>query len=209
MSSVSLLSISKSSFGYMSGMQFVPVISDVSFELAYGQFVVLEGPNGCGKSTILRALLQTGAIFQGDVSLNVSKGEIGYIPQEASVERSAPITAIDVIKSAFPFGRVCMETVTSALARTGLEDIGHIRYGELSGGQRRRVLLARALAYNARLIILDEPTANIDHTTEQALERLLLELIGSGDKAVLATSHASHWAKDARRIHLVKGDLHE
>ncbi|MDG5814664.1 ATP-binding cassette domain-containing protein [Chitinispirillales bacterium ANBcel5] len=202
MTSSPLLSIRDSSFGYFSGMIFTPVISNISFELASGQFVVLDGSNGCGKSTIIRALLKMGAHFKGDVSLNIPRAEIGYVPQDAAVELSAPITAIDVIKSTFPFGGVSMRTIKYVLNRVGLETKGHNRYGALSGGQRRRVLLARALVSDPRLIILDEPTANIDQATKMVLEELLVELTNSEDKAVLATSHAPHWAKEARRIQL-------
>jgi len=201
-----LLSVKHASFGYLSGLQFVPVISDVVLELSAGQFVVLEGPNGCGKSTILRALLQMGAHAQGDVSLNVPLSEIGYIPQETSLERSAPVTAFDVIRTAFPFGRIAHSRIADSLARVGLEDKGHVRYGALSGGQRRRVLLARALAHDARLVVLDEPTANIDRDTERSLEELLFGLVRVDGKAVLATTHAAHWAKEARRISL--GEAH-
>ncbi len=204
-----LLSISETSFGYKAGMSFIPVIADVSFELFSGQFVVLEGPNGCGKTTVIRALLGMGAHFLGDVALDVSKSDIGFIPQEPSVALSAPVSAIDVIRSAFPFGGASNERIARALERVGLADKGSVRYGSLSGGQRRRVLLARALAHDAPLIILDEPTANIDRATEHALEELLFELIESEGKAVLATTHAAHWAKKARRITLTNGGRDE
>lgn len=204
-----LLSIRDSSFGYKAGVNFIPVIANVSFDLASGEFVVLEGRNGCGKTTIIRALLCMGAHFQGKVALGVPKSSIGFIPQEASVAPSAPVSAVDVIRSAFPFGDVSGEKISCALSRVGLEDRGKVRYGSLSGGQRRRVLLARALAHDARLIILDEPTANIDRATEQALENLLFELIEQEGKAVLATTHAAHWAKNARRITLTNGGRDE
>lgn len=208
MSSSLLLSIEKAAFGYKTGLRFVPVIAGVSFELGHGEFVVLEGPNGCGKSTIIRALLRTGAHSEGLVKMHVRRGEIGFVPQEASVELSAPVTAADVIRSAFPFGGVSDETIAQALSRVGLVDRGAVRYGALSGGQRRRVLLARALAHNAGLIILDEPTANIDHDTKGALEILLFELVEEG-RAVLATTHAAQWAKGARRVSLANGGAGE
>lgn len=207
MSVSSFLNIRNADFGYKAGVNFSPVITNVSFGLASGQFVVLEGPNGCGKTTIIRALLSMGAQFQGEVTLRVPRGDIGFIPQEASVARSAPVSAIDVIRSAFPFGGSSNDRISRALERVGLADRGTVRYGSLSGGQRRRVLLARALAHDARLIILDEPTANIDRATEHALEDLLFELIESEGKAVLATTHAAHWARDARRIALANGGI--
>lgn len=209
MSSSSLLSIRDADFGYKTGVNLTPVITNVSFELASGQFVVLEGPNGCGKTTVIRALLGMGAHFQGVVTLDVPKSAIGFIPQEASVALSAPVSAIDVIRSAFPFGGASNERIARALERVGLADKGTVRYGSLSGGQRRRVLLARALAHDARLIILDEPTTNIDRVTEHALEKLLFELIESEGKAILATTHAAHWAKSARRITLINGGRDE
>jgi ABC-type Mn2+/Zn2+ transport system ATPase subunit len=205
MSSSSLVSIRNADFGYKTGVNFTPVIANVSFELSSGHFVVLEGPNGCGKTTVIRALLGMGAHYQGAVTLDVPKSDIGFIPQEASVALSAPVSAIDVIRSAFPFGGASNGRIARALARVGLADKSAVRYGSLSGGQRRRVLLARALAHDARLIILDEPTANIDRITERALEALLFELIESEGRAVLATTHAAHWAKSARRIALTHG----
>ncbi len=205
MSQEKLLSIKKADFGYASGIRFHPVIHDVSFELGAGDFVVLEGPNGCGKSTILRALLSMDAQFRGDIDLKTAMSDIGYIPQETRLDLSAPVTASDVIRSAFPFGRPSKGRVQAALKRVGLEHVCEDKFGALSGGQRRRVLLARALAYEAKLIILDEPTANIDIASEKALEALLTELVESEAKAVLATTHAAHWAMGARRIQLRKG----
>jgi|GEM_PF-640569 len=199
-----ILSINKADFGYMAGLRFVPVISNVSFEVPPGSFVVLEGPNGCGKSTILRALLKMGAVFQGDVILRVPMEKIGYIPQEPELARNAPITAGDIVRSAFPFGKIDNTSISRALARVGLENKDGVRYGSLSGGQRRRALLARALAHDARLIILDEPTANIDRETERSLEFMLFDLIANGKISILATTHAAHWAKSARRISLVR-----
>ncbi len=207
MTTYALVRICQTSFGYKTSNGFVPVISDVSFELTPGEFIILEGPNGCGKTTILKALLRMGALYKGDVVLNVSLSEIGYIPQEAAVESDAPVCSADVIKSAFPFCKVTDDVVKAALSRVGLENVEKRRYGALSGGQRRRVLLARALAYNAKLIILDEPTVNVDKETELLLENLLLELIKKEEKAVLAVTHSERWAKSARRISLIKKEL--
>lgn len=198
----SILKINDTSFGYMNGPQFISVISNVSFKIKTGQFIVLEGPNGCGKSTIIKALLKTGACFKGDISLNVSKEEIGYIPQESGLHKSAPVTVSDVVRSAFPFKNVSHERILTALYSVGLENKDKIRYGALSGGQRRRVLLARTLIHDARLVILDEPTANIDRETEITLEDLLYKLIESKSISVLATTHAVHWATKATRISL-------
>ena len=200
-----VLRIRQADFGYYSGLRFSPVIRNVSLELNRGEFVVIEGGNGCGKSTIIKALLRMGARFRGTVRLQVPLNEIGYIPQEAGLSLSAPVTAGDVIRSASPFGSVSRGTLLGSLKKVGLEKVIDTRYGSLSGGQRRRVLLARVLVQRARLIILDEPTANIDRHSERLLETLLYRLSEDDGTAVLATTHVAHWAENARRISLADG----
>jgi ABC-type Mn2+/Zn2+ transport system ATPase subunit len=200
MSDKTILDISNAEFGYMTVMSFMPVVSGVNIRLEKGTFIVLEGPNGCGKSTIIKAVLGTGAHFRGSMILNIPRSVIGYVPQEHSLNINSPVSASDVIRSSFPFGKSDEEKIIHSLEMIGLAHLHKTRFGSLSGGQRRRVLLARAIASNAQLIILDEPTANIDKESEKLIEDILYSFVKKSEAAVLATTHISTWASKAVRV---------
>ena len=96
-----------------------------------------------------------------------------------------------------------------ALERIGMADKRRLRFSNLSGGQKRRVLFARALAKNPHLLILDEPTANVDVQTESVIEAIIDEITSTRNSAVIAVAHAAKFGKEARVIHIGNGDRHE
>ncbi len=199
----SILNIKNGSFGYPG----TTVVKEVYFTLSRGEFVTLEGENGSGKSTLIRTILGTLPLLSGNISWSITQQDIGYIPQDMSLDRSAPATAFEVVLTAFPFGRgkKVEKKAMDALELVGLAGCALHRYGTLSGGQRRRVLFARALATNPLCLILDEPTVNMDSETEKELGLLLHDLVTRENRTVLTTSHVTEWITHSRTCRIVSG----
>jgi zinc transport system ATP-binding protein len=167
----------------------LPVLHDVNFHVHAGEFIALVGPNGSGKTTLLKLLLGLERPDEGKIQLlgkspRRARSEIGYVPQHMRFDRTFPITVRGVVR----MGRVQAtsgrrgdrdrEATDRALSQVDLSDLAERPYGELSGGQRRRVLVARALAADPRMLILDEPTANMDVESESRLYETLGKLKG-------------------------------
>jgi zinc transport system ATP-binding protein len=176
------------------------VLEDVNLEVWEGDFIAMIGPNGGGKTTLLRLMLgllkpERGRIrVMGEPATRVSH-HIGYVPQDVHINRSFPITAMDVVlmgklapgkrwsKNAQQDRRDALE----ALDRIDMAGLAHRRIGELSGGQRQRVFIARALVTRPRLLLLDEPTASIDSKGQTDFFRLLKRL--NRDITIIVVSH--------------------
>ncbi|MFH1761597.1 MAG: ATP-binding cassette domain-containing protein [bacterium] len=204
-----LINVNKISFGYRDAGHLRPVITDVSFSVSLGDFIVLEGVNGSGKTTLLRGILGFVPAIMGNVVWGIRRGEIGYIPQEATLDSEIPATALDIVRTAAPVvwanGK---SNALEALEMVGMKEKAKIRFGSLSGGQKRRVLLAKALAGQPKLLFLDEPTVNVDRDTEKAMEALITDLCEKKTVGVIAVTHARHWADHAKRFKIEKGRLY-
>lgn len=165
-----------------------PLFSHVYFTIEAGSFVALIGPNGGGKTTLLRLLLgfekYTGDITVCGRPIQEAKGLIGYVPQKLPFDRQFPISVLEVVLtgrlSHLPWhGRYSAkdrQIAMESLERVKLADFAQAPFGSLSGGQAQRTLLARALAGNPKILLLDEPTSHIDLASQQALYSLLAEL---------------------------------
>ncbi len=162
----------------------VDVLRDTSFHVHEKEFVALVGPNGAGKTTLLRLVMGLAVPASGKVEVfgaspRSVQASIGYVPQYMNFDSSFPISVEEVVKMGrlVGLGRGCMEKrcadVDTALELAEVADLRKRPYAALSGGQRRRVLVARALASNPRLLILDEPTANMDVESEKRLYTVL------------------------------------
>jgi ABC-type Mn2+/Zn2+ transport system ATPase subunit len=176
-------------------------LEDVTFSVERGCLAGLVGPNGSGKSTLLRVMLGLHKPWQGEVRISgppgrSGRGHIGYMPQSELVDWSFPVTAVDVVLMG-RYGRVGLirrprrtdrEIAMAALERVHLAHLAQRRIGELSGGEQRRVLIARALAQEADLVLLDEPLAGLDATAQHDLIRLLEEL-RIEDKTLFVATH--------------------
>jgi len=172
------------------------VLEGVSFELASGELVALVGPNGAGKSTLLRCVLGLHP-HDGRVALH-GRREVAaaYVPQRSDVDLEFPITVNQVVAAGRrPFRRLARrpratdrQAVAGALALVELDGLGGRRIGELSGGQQQRAFIARALAQEPDVLLLDEPLAGIDGATSAELLELLDRLAADG-AAVLVTTH--------------------
>ncbi len=197
------------------------VLQDVTFELCEGDFAAVVGPNGGGKSTLARIIVGLITPRRGRVEVFGSSPrraslDIGYMPQHTSLDPLFPITAGEVVlmgrlgrgSRLGPWGSRDRDVATAALRDVGLPDIAERRLDELSGGQRRRVLLARALATEPRLLVLDEPTAGLDPSVQDEFYALLREL--NRNLTILMVSHdTSLVSRSVTRVFCVNGTLAE
>jgi len=175
-----------------------PVLWDVDLSLPEGNLIAIVGPNGAGKSTLIKSVLGLVPRASGTVSIYGESYEsqrhlVGYVPQRESVDWDFPVNAIDVVAMGFYRKIGWLRPVTHTYrqaAREELEKVGMGAYAErqisqLSGGQQQRVFLARALAQDARIYLMDEPFAGVDAATERAIIALLKELKAAGKTCIV------------------------
>ena len=178
-----------------------PAIFSVDATFRQGMMTAIIGPNGAGKSTLLKAALGIVTPLAGKATVfgaPIAEGRdrLAYVPQRASVDWDFPARVSDVVAMGlYPklgllgrFARPYRATVMSCLARVGMEEFAERQIGQLSGGQQQRVFLARALAQEADLYLLDEPFAGVDAATERAIISVLKDLRSRG-KTVIAVHH--------------------
>lgn len=166
-----------------------PAIFSVDFNIPAEKMVAIIGPNGAGKSTLIKASLGIVPRLSGKVSVfgspfEKARNRIAYVPQRASVDWDFPARVVDVVMMGlyremgfFRFaGAKQHKKVLECLDRVSMADFANRQIGQLSGGQQQRVFLARALAQNADLYLLDEPFAGVDAATERAIVGVLKDL---------------------------------
>ncbi len=197
------------------------VIQDISFALGDGQIVVLLGPNGAGKTTLIRGLNASVPLASGEVKFEqrplqeLSRREIArsiaVVAQEN--ETKFPVTVLEfVLAGRFVHGRAFgwetdadVEAAQRALSQCDLAEFSERLMNELSGGERQRVVLARAIATDARILLLDEPTANLDLAHQALMFRLIRErCLGQGCSAVVITHDLNLAAEFADQILMLK-----
>jgi manganese/iron transport system ATP-binding protein len=180
----------------------VTAVEGASFRLGPGTICALVGVNGSGKSTLFKTLMGFLAPRSGEVLISgrpvsaaLKEGEVAYVPQSEEVDWTFPVLVRDVVMMG-RYGRMGLlripsradrEAVAAALGRVGMERFAERQIGELSGGQRKRVFLARALAQDARIILLDEPFTGVDVKTEAAIIALMRELRAEGRLMFVST----------------------
>jgi zinc transport system ATP-binding protein len=165
-----------------------PVFNDVNLAVEQGGFISVIGPNGGGKTTLLRLILglvkpQRGRIQVLGTFPQRARMQIGYVAQYSTFDELFPVTALEVVlmgrlgaSLTGRYDRRDRERAAASLDEAGLARKGHVPFAELSGGQRQRVLIARALVTEPRLLLLDEPTSNIDVAVERKFANVLEEL---------------------------------
>jgi len=173
------------------------VINSADFEIFEQDFVCVVGANGAGKSTLIKAILglipfKTGQILFGE---NISRREIGFLPQEAKIDLNFPATVFEIVMSG-NLGRMGKrifyrkddkERAVEILKKLGILKLKNVSFFELSGGQKQKVLLARALIATSKILILDEPSNNLDFKSRKDFYKILKDLNKAGLTIVMIT----------------------
>ena len=197
------------------------ILNDISLEVNSGEIVCVLGPNGTGKTTMLRCLLGFNKPSKGKITIDGKQmHELGvknrakclaYVPQYSSL--SFPYTVKEVVlmgRTAYlsygmPFSKVDYDFAIKTIDRLGISHISDSLYNELSGGQKQMVLLARALTQDAKILIMDEPTANLDYSNQVKMLETIKQLVNEG-YGILMTSHfPDHAFLTESRVILMKG----
>jgi len=193
---VPALEISHATLGYGG----TPILSDLSVAIPPAAQVAVVGPNGAGKSTLFKALAGLASILEGTIRiygrpLGSEEARVAYVPQRAEVDWQFPVTVLDVVLMG-RYGhlgwlrwprRTDREIAFRCLERLGIANLARHPIGELSGGQQQRVFLARALAQEPDVILLDEPFAGVDAPTQELALDLLSDLRDRGIPMLVST----------------------
>jgi iron complex transport system ATP-binding protein len=167
----------------------VPVLHDIAFQARAGEMVALCGPNGAGKTTLLRALA---GLLPGMKAPDPR--QVAYLAQ--GVRSAWGLTVADIVAlGRLPHGDRDREAIAHAMRMCGVADLHQARIDRISGGQARRAMLARVVATGARVLLLDEPTADLDPDAAHAIMALLAELARAG-AAVVVVLHALDLVRD-------------
>ena len=176
-------------------------LHDVSFEINHRASVALLGGNGAGKSTLMKCMVGLVAAGSGSILWNGrpvdrTTSDIAFLPQRADIDWNFPLTVRGLVEMGrFPhlgiwgsYGAVHRKAVASALETMRIADLANRQIGALSGGQQQRALIARALAQEAQVLLLDEPFAGLDHPAQELLTALLHQLVDEG-RLIIASHH--------------------
>jgi manganese/iron transport system ATP-binding protein len=193
-----------------------------SFSIPKGTITALVGVNGAGKSTLFKAIMGFVPLAAGEISvlgMSVRQAQrqnlIAYVPQAEEVDWDFPVLVEDVVMMGryghMNFFRIPSRTdhkmVADALARVGMSDFRKRQIGELSGGQRKRVFLARALAQEGQVILLDEPFTGVDVNTEEQIVALMRDLRAEGRVMLVSTHNLGSVPEFCDRTIFVKGTV--
>ncbi|MGY1857703.1 metal ABC transporter ATP-binding protein [Modestobacter sp. SYSU DS0290] len=211
-----VLSVQGAAFGH--GRQ--PVLSGVDLTVRPGEVVAVRGPNGSGKSTLVRGLLGLCDVLAGEVRVFDRPRDrfrdwhrVGYVPQRHTVTGGVPVTVRELVSTGRltrlrpwqRFGEADRCAVDCALEGAGLAGFDRRPLAELSGGQQRRALVARALAGDPELLLLDEPTAGVDAASQRVLAGTLAGLAETGAAAVVVLHELGPLADVVTRVVTLPG----
>jgi len=195
-------------------------ISNICLDVKEGEFLGIIGPNGGGKSTLLKSILGLIPIASGNIqifgqSLGKNRESIGYVPQFASVDRQFPISALEVVLTGrlknnlslfMKYSKEDNEIAYEQLKRVGIEHLAKRQISELSGGEFQRLLIARALTVHPKLLLLDEPTASVDVSSGNQIYKLLREL-NNEMTIVLVTHDLMAISSEVKKLACLNGRL--
>jgi manganese/zinc/iron transport system ATP- binding protein len=178
-----------------------PVLQDINYDTPEGDLIGIIGPNGAGKSTLIKSILGLLSLANGEVNIYgkpyaKQRHLVGYVPQRESVDWDFPTDAFDVVLMGRYGKRGWFRRPTAkdraiameCLRKVGMDALAHRQISQLSGGQQQRVFLARALAQDAQIYLMDEPFAGVDAATEKSIMQVLHEL-KQQRKTVLIVHH--------------------
>jgi manganese/iron transport system ATP-binding protein len=213
------LDVSDITVAYRNG---TTAIKHASFSIPRGSITALVGVNGSGKSTLFKAIMGFVPLAGGSVDIlgvpgrqALKRNLVAYVPQSEDVDWNFPVLVEDVVMMG-RYGHMGMlrrprpidhQMVTSALERVNMAEFRHRQIGELSGGQKKRVFLARALAQEGQVILLDEPFTGVDVKTEDAIVALLRDLRDEGKVMLVSTHNLGSVPEFCDRTVLVKGTV--
>ena len=187
-----LVSVQSVSYNYNSES----VLENVSFDVEEGDFLGIIGPNGAGKTTLFHCMLGLLNSYSGKITIlnqdikkykNIYR-KIGYIPQKKSIDQKFPLTVKELVSLSLP-RNTSKNIVLEILKQVGLYKLKNKTIGQLSGGQQQRVLIAKALVNNPIILMLDEPTNELDHKSQNDFYSLLKELNEKNKITIIWSSH--------------------
>lgn len=191
-------------------------INGINLDIKKGEFVSVIGQNGGGKTTLLNAILGFLKADSGTIKILPEKAVISYVPQISSIDRNFPITVLETVMTAFlksglhPFKTFKNEERKKAaelLRLLGLEQYKNRQIAELSGGEFQRLLIARALAADPEILLLDEPTANVDIASRDKIFSTLKELNNKGLTIIAVTHDLSAACSYSTKLALINREL--
>lgn len=204
------------SFRYDSGY----TLEDISFDIYDKEIIIITGPNGGGKSTLLKLMLGLLKPESGTILINgmnparLRTPVMGYVPQYTHFDPKFPITVFETVlsgrmkKGLFRYTDRDREIASKVLKDIGLEDVSSNPFSALSGGQRQRVLIARALAGEPEILLMDEPTNNLDATSGDYLSNLIQEL--NKKLTIIVVTHDTTFTTSfSSRVFCINRHFHE
>ncbi|MEH7403644.1 metal ABC transporter ATP-binding protein [Gottfriedia acidiceleris] len=214
---MSLIQLKNVKFGY----NHTSVIDNVSFEVNRGEFIGITGQNGASKSTLLKLMLGLLKPWSGDVQIKKDANneliKIGYVPQQiASFNVGFPSTVIELVKSGRfnqkkwyeKMNKIDHEIIKNALVMVGMWEYRHHKIGSLSGGQKQKICIARVLASEPNLLVLDEPTTGMDKESRENFYQFLGHQVKRHNRTVVMVTHEKEEVEQYldKIIHLEKGE---
>lgn len=195
-------------------------LENVSMEVEEGEFLGIIGPNGGGKSTLLKAILglipiTTGRILVYNKDIKENRSMIGYVPQFATIDKHFPISVFEVVLTGcikpkislfYKFSEKEKDLAYEQLKRVGIEKLANRQISELSGGEFQKLLIARALAVQPKLLFLDEPTASVDAKSREQIYELLGEL-NKEMTIILVTHDMLAISSNVKKLACLNGEL--
>ena len=195
-------------------------ITNVCFDVNQGEFLGIIGPNGGGKTTLLKAILGLIPITTGQIqiygqSFGKNRTAVGYVPQFATMDRQFPISVMEVVLTGrlkqglslfMKYSNKDKDIAYEQLKRVGIEHLAKRQIAELSGGEFQRLLIARALTVHPKLLLLDEPTASVDVNSREQIYRLLREL-NKDITIVLVTHDLLAISSEVKKLACLNGKL--
>lgn len=211
------ISVNKLSVAYKG----IDAINDISLEIMKGEFVCIIGPNGGGKTTFLNAVLGFLKPHSGEIRIlnrNIKEAysSVSYVPQTAAIDRNFPITVLETVMTAFLksgfhlfriFKKEEKEKAFLLLQQVGLDGLAERQISELSGGEFQRLLIARALASEPQILLLDEPTANVDAASRNNIFNILSEINTLGVTVVVVTHDIAAAVSTANKLICISREL--
>ncbi len=191
---MNIININNLSLGYNN----IPVIQNLNVKINDGDFVCIVGSNGAGKSTLIKGILGLLKPISGSIELNnIKKNFIGYMPQETKVDSNFPASVYEIVLSGTlnkiglkpSYSKELKKIADDNLKLLDIYSLKDKCFNELSGGQRQRVLLARSLCSTSKILILDEPSNNLDYNSKKNLYKILQYLNEEKTMTIIMVTH--------------------